>query len=151
MSPPSWIGLKWCREGKEHFRNLSLNFWLNGMNFIISVPSNVTLSSKSPYLTARTKINYETGCIGRFLKKHRDVSWTTATARMELFEALVRSFHILTNFFFFYQGFLHRHWRFTEQQGKAGDHLFFHSTTSTRSRTLRHLFATLHVRWLSHF
>ena len=51
--------------------------------------------------------------------------------------------------FFFYQGFLHRHWRFTGQQGKGGDHLLFHSTTSTRSRTLRHLFATLHVRWLS--
>ena len=51
--------------------------------------------------------------------------------------------------FFFYQSFLHRHWRFTRQQGKGGDHLLFHSTTSTSSRTLRHLFATLHVRWLS--
>ena len=51
--------------------------------------------------------------------------------------------------FFFNQGFLHRHWRFTWQQGKGGDHLLFHSTTSTRSQTLRHLFATLHVRWLS--
>ena len=35
------------------------------------------------------------------------------------------------------------------QQGKGGDYLLFHSTTSTYSRTLRHLFATLHVRWLS--
>ena len=52
-------------------------------------------------------------------------------------------------FFFFNQGFLHRHWRFTGQQGEWGDHLLFHSTTSTRSQTLRHLFATLHVRWLS--
>ena len=34
--------------------------------------------------------------------------------------------------------------------GKGGDHLLFHSTTSTRSRVFRHLFATLHVRWLSH-
>ena len=51
--------------------------------------------------------------------------------------------------FFFCQGFLHRHWRFTGQQWKGGDHLLFHSTISTRSRTLRHLFATLHVRWLS--
>ena len=51
--------------------------------------------------------------------------------------------------FFFYQGFLHRHRRFTGQQGKGGGHLLFHSTTSTRSRTLRHLFVTLHVRWLS--
>ena len=47
-------------------------------------------------------------------------------------------------FFFFYQGFLSR------QQGKGGDHFLFHSTTSTRSRTSTHLFATLHVRWLSH-
>ena len=51
--------------------------------------------------------------------------------------------------FFFYQGFFHRHWRFRGQQGKEGDHLLFHSTNSTRSQTLRHLFATLHVRWLS--
>ena len=29
------------------------------------------------------------------------------------------------------------------QQGK--DHLLFHSTTSTLSRTLTHLFATLHI------
>ena len=54
-----------------------------------------------------------------------------------------------TRFYFFYQGFLHRHWRFTGQQGKGGDHLLFHSTISTRSRRLRHLFATLHERWLS--
>ena len=46
--------------------------------------------------------------------------------------------------------FFHRHWRLTGQQGKGGDHLLFHSTTSTRSRTFRHLFVTLHVRWLSH-
>ena len=52
-------------------------------------------------------------------------------------------------FLFFYQGLLHRHWRFTGQQGKGGKHLLFHSSTSTRSRTLRHLFATSHVRWLS--
>ena len=52
-------------------------------------------------------------------------------------------------FFFFFFFFFYRHWRFTGQQGKGGDHLLFHSTTSTRSRTFRHLFATLHVRWIS--
>ena len=57
----------------------------------------------------------------------------------------VRSFF----FFFFYHGFLHRGWRFSGQQGKRRDHLLFHSTTPTHSRTLRHVFATLHVRWLS--
>ena len=53
-------------------------------------------------------------------------------------------------FFFSTRVFFHRHWRYTGQQGKGGDHLLFHSTTSTRSQTFRHLFATLHVRWLSH-
>ena len=59
---------------------------------------------------------------------------------------LDNSFLILT--FFFLSRF-----SFTDtddSQGKGGDRLFFHSTTSTRSRTFRHLFATLHVRWLSH-
>ena len=52
--------------------------------------------------------------------------------------------------FFSIRVFFHGHWWLTEQQGKGGDHFLFHSTTSTRSRTFRHLFATLHVRWLSH-
>ena len=60
-----------------------------------------------------------------------------------------KTFFPYKNSFFFYQGFLHRHWRFTGQQEKGGDHLLFHSATSTRSRTLRHLLATLHVRWIS--
>ena len=44
----------------------------------------------------------------------------------------------------------HGHWQLTGQQGKGGHHLLFHSTTSTHSQIFRHLFATLHVRWLSH-
>ena len=51
--------------------------------------------------------------------------------------------------FFSIRVFFHRHWRFTGQPGRGGYHLLFHSTTSTCSRTLRHLFSTLHVRWLS--
>ena len=46
--------------------------------------------------------------------------------------------------------FFHGHWRLTGQQGKGGVHLLFYCTTSTRSRTFKHLFASLHVRWLSH-
>ena len=38
----------------------------------------------------------------------------------------------------------------TRQQGQGGDRLLFNPTTSTHSQTFRHLFATLHVRWLSH-
>ena len=52
--------------------------------------------------------------------------------------------------FFSIRVFFHGHWRPTGQQGKGGDHLLFHSTTSTCSRTFRHLFATFHVRWVSH-
>ena len=55
-----------------------------------------------------------------------------------------------TMFFFFYQSFLSRILATHSTQGKGGDLLLCLSTTSTRSRTFRHLFATLHVRWLSH-
>ena len=65
----------------------------------------------------------------------------------EVFEVELKHSSVIN--YFFLSGFLHRHWRFTGQQGKGRDYLLFHSTTSTRSRTLRHLFATLHVRWLS--
>ena len=58
--------------------------------------------------------------------------------------------YILIKFFFYsIRVFFHGHWRLTGQQGKGEDLLLFHSTTSTRSQTFRHLFATLHVRWLS--
>ena len=47
--------------------------------YINLLPLNVTLFSKDLYLTAHIKINYEAGCIGRFLEKieryiqdHRD-------------------------------------------------------------------------------
>ena len=56
----------------------------------------------------------------------------------------------LFTFFFSIKVFFHGHWRLTGQQGKRGGHLLFHSTTSTRSQTFRHLFAALHMRWLSH-
>ena len=52
--------------------------------------------------------------------------------------------------FFFYQGFLSPTLTTHRTAGKGGDQLLFHSTTSARSRTFRYLFATLHVRWLSH-
>ena len=51
---------------------------------------------------------------------------------------------------FFYQGFLSRTLTTHRGAGEGRDHLLFHSTTSTRSRTFRHLFSFLHVRSLSH-
>ena len=54
------------------------------------------------------------------------------------FHCLLPSLLVCWKNFFFYEGFLHRNWRFAGQQRKRGD-----------SFLLRHLFATLHVRWLS--
>ena len=59
---------------------------------IITIPLNVTLFSKSPYLTTHIKTNHETGCIGSFSEKNREVFSTIVTAKMELFVALVSSF-----------------------------------------------------------
>ena len=53
-------------------------------------------------------------------------------------------------FLFSIRVFFHGHWQLTEQQGKGGDHLLFHSTNSTCSRTCRYLFVIFYVRWLSH-
>ena len=53
-------------------------------------------------------------------------------------------------FFFSVRVFLNGDWQLTGQQGRGGDHFLLHSTTSTRLRTFRYLFATLYVRWLSH-
>ena len=56
----------------------------------------------------------------------------------------------LAKVLFFIRIFFHGHWQLTGQQAKGGDHLLFLPTTSTHSRTFRHLFATLYVKWLSH-
>ena len=53
-------------------------------------------------------------------------------------------------FSFFYQGFLSRTLTIHRTAGEGRDHLLFHSTTSTHSQRFRHLFATLHMRLLSH-
>ena len=62
----------------------------------------------------------------------------------------LRQVLILSLIFFSIRIFFQGHWQLIGHQGKRGDHLLFHSTTSTRSQTFRHLFATLHVRWLSY-
>ena len=70
-------------------------------------------------------------------------NWTLAWNRSKV--------NLIENIYFFLSWFSFADkWQLTGQQGKGGDHLLFHSTTSTRSRIFRHLFATLHVRWLSH-
>ena len=51
--------------------------------------------------------------------------------------------------FFSIRAFFYGDRRLTGQLWKGGDHLLYHATTSTCSQTLRHLFATLHVRWIS--
>ena len=63
--------------------------------------------------------------------------------------SLLSQFFVLS-IFFSIRVFFHGHRRLTGQQEKGADHLLFHLTTSTRWRTFRHLFTTLHVRSLSH-
>ena len=67
--------------------------------FVISLPLNMRLFSKSPYLTAHIKIMKEIA-LEDFLKKkkHIGVSRTIATAKMELFVALFSSFQPLNSF-----------------------------------------------------
>ena len=58
--------------------------------------------------------------------------------------------NLRTTYIFSIRVFFRRHWRLTWQQEKGRDHFLFHSTTFIHSRTLRHLFAIFHARWLSH-
>ena len=95
-----------------------------------------------------------------YVESHPDLSeiitsrcgWLDLCGMTTIYRAFYQSLDqawSLHSIFFSIKVLFHGHWQLTGQQGKGGDHLLFHSTTSTRSRTLRHLFATLHVRWLS--
>ena len=58
-------------------------------------------------------------------------------------------FLCLWKLIFFYQGFLSQTLTIHRTAGlREGNHILFLFTTSTCSRTFRHLFATLHLRWL---
>ena len=52
--------------------------------------------------------------------------------------------------FFFLSGFSFTDTDNSQDSRGREETILFHSTTSTRSRKFRHLFATLHVRWVSH-
>ena len=52
--------------------------------------------------------------------------------------------------FFFLSGFSFKDTDNSQDSRGREETILFHSTTSTHSRKFRHLFATLHVRWLSH-
>ena len=64
----------------------------NFFYFYYPSPFEASLFSKSPYLTAHIRINYEFIALEGFLKNHRDMSRIIATAKIELFVALVSSF-----------------------------------------------------------
>ena len=79
--------------------------------------------------------------------------WEYAFLNTDVDTQLSIFFNILLdiiNIFFSIRVFFHGHWQLAGQQGKGGDLFSFHSTTSTYSRTFRHLCATLRVRCLSH-
>ena len=93
-----------------------------------------------------------------FCKNFKSIFWQNSSGWpllvliceiLEVFRFFFFVFFFLLLFSFSIRVFFHRHWQFTGQLGKGGNYVLFHLTTSTRSRTLRHLFATLHVRWLS--
>ena len=86
--------------------------------------------------------------IGSFMWTSRNYLWDGKIWKVSVGDNY--EIEIIHIFFFSIRIFFHGHWRLTGQQGKGGDYLLFHSTTSTRSRTCRYLLATLHVRWLSH-
>ena len=54
--------------------------------------------------------------------------------------------HLCRNLFFFLSGFPFTDTDNSQDSREREGTILFHSTTSTRSRTFRHLFATLHVR-----
>ena len=56
------------------------------------------------------------------------------------------TFLLLLLLFFSIRVFFQGHRRIAGQEEKGGDHLLFHSSSSTHSQTFRSLFATLHVR-----
>ena len=74
-----------------------------------------------------------------------DKAFTIKIIRLQTFIGNETSFCVFSTFFF-YQGIFSR--ALTTHR-TAADHSVFYSTTYTRSRTFRHLFATFHVRWLS--
>ena len=70
--------------------------------------------------------------------------------KLSLFLSLFFLFVVaFIRFFFSIRVFFHNPRWFTGQQVKGLNHFLFYCATSTRLRTFRHLFATLHVRWLS--
>ena len=72
--------------------------------------------------------------------------WLFLSDNVQINEISVQVKYIYFSIRVFFDG----QWRLTGQQGKGGGPSLFYSITSTRSRTFRHLFVTLHVKWISH-
>ena len=89
--------------------------------------------------------------LGLFCRSfHVEAAWYVMAWYVMLDTAQLHNERTMNKNFFYIRIFFRRHQQLTGQQGKGGDHFLFHSTTSTHSQTFRHLFVTLHVRWLSH-
>ena len=70
---------------------------------------------------------------------------------IELFpNVFARHFTNVYNLNFFTSGFSFTDTDNSQDSRRREETILFHSTTSTRSRAFRNLFATLHVRWVSH-
>ena len=90
------MSYKWYESSAPKLTNFHI--------FIIPLPLNMALFSKSPYLTAHIKIKLWNRLHWKIFwkkkqkKQNRDVSRTIATSKTELFMVLVISFQPLTNF-----------------------------------------------------
>ena len=89
--------------------------------------------TKSPYSYFSKALSFIWGCFSLW------VSLNTICTLQQL-RVFFNDFFNFAQVFFSIRVFFHGHWRLTGQQGKGGDHVLFHSTTSTRSRTFRLLF-----------
>ena len=81
---------------------------------------------------------------------YSDISQWTRNLKQSSVRHLRGVFGIFNFFFFFCQGFLSRTLTTHRAIGEGRGPSLSHSITSTRSRTFRHLFSTLHVRWISY-
>ena len=79
----------------------------------------------------------------------RSMAYQASLDKLLIREIQPRFQIIKFNKFFLLLGFSSQTLTIHRTAGKGRGSFLFHSTTSTCSRTLRHLFATLLVRWLS--
>ena len=124
--------------------------WYSGFWVILKITSANLWKLIYDIINSSTSIcPFETGKCGKEGKKQKNslldkmIPKNISTGKNALF---LKSINIFFSFRVFLLQTLTTHR--TAEEGR--DHFLFHSTTSNRSRTFRHWFTTLHIRWISH-